>query len=136
LIAHKPIENTPGLLRIHEILIDVAGMLESFAHSALRDLVKSNAAYALRLRFSALLGFLLFLFAFGVVAQLFRQMRCNGFALAIRIGREVDRIHPQRKLLQAGDHFLFARNDDVFGLEVVLDVDPESALRQIFYMSE
>ena len=136
MIAYETVENAPSLLRIHQILIDVTRVLKRFAHSALRDLVKSDASNALRLRFSTLLGFLLFLFAFGIVAQFFRQMRRDGFAFAIRIGREIDRIHPDRQLLQPGNNFLFARNDDVFGLEVVLDVDPERALGQILYVAE
>ena len=47
LIAHEAIENAPGLLRIHEILVDVAGVLESFTDGALRDFVESDAADAL-----------------------------------------------------------------------------------------
>ena len=60
----------------------------------------------------------------------------NGFAFAIRVGREVDRIHALRQLLQLGDNFFFAGNDDVFGLEVIVDVDPERALGQIFHVAE
>ena len=124
LIAHQPIENAPGLLRIHEILVDVTRMLESFTDGTLRDLVKSDAANALR--FIALL-FFLFLLPVGF-AQFFRQVGSDGFSFAIRIGREIDGIHPERQLLQPGDNFLFTRNHHVFGLEVIVDVDAERAL--------
>jgi len=39
LIAHQAIEHAPCLLRIHQVLVDVAGMLEGFLHGALRDLI-------------------------------------------------------------------------------------------------
>ena len=60
----------------------------------------------------------------------------NGFSFAIRVGREVDGVHAQGQLLQPGDNFLFAGNDNVFGLEVVLDIDPERALGQILHVAE
>ena len=46
LIAHEAIEHTPGLLRVHQIAIDVAGMLESGLDRALRDFVEGDAADA------------------------------------------------------------------------------------------
>ena len=43
---------------------------------------------------------------------------------------------PMRQLLQPGDNFLFAGNDDVFRFEVIVDVDSERALRQILHVAE
>src|SRR5208282_4611315 len=40
LITDEAIEDAPGLLRMHEILIDVPRMLEGLTNGALRDLVK------------------------------------------------------------------------------------------------
>src|ERR1022692_5199653 len=48
LIAHQAVENASGLLRIHQILVDVTRMLERLTNGALRDLVESDAAYAVR----------------------------------------------------------------------------------------
>ena len=110
-------------------------MLERFAHRALRNFVESDAANALRFGLGVLLGFFLFLLL-GAVAEFFRQVRGDGFAFAVRVRREIDAIHAQRQLLQPGDNFFFAGNDDVFGLEIVVDIDTERALGQIFHVAE
>ena len=55
----------------------------------------------------------------------------DSFAFAIRVGREVDPIRiPRGEILQFGHHVFFPWNDDVRGLEVVLNVDAKLALRQ------
>ena len=41
-----------------------------------------------------------------------------------------------RQLLQLGENFFFAGNDDVVGLEIVVDIDAERALGQIFDVAE
>ena len=44
LVADQPVEHAACLLRVDEILIDFAGMLECFLHGLLRDLVEGDAA--------------------------------------------------------------------------------------------
>ena len=63
-------------------------------------------------------------------------MRGNGVTLAVRVRREIDRVHAASEFLQLGDDFFFARNDDVLGFKVIIDIDPESALGQIFDVPE
>ena len=43
LVTHQAIEHAARLLRVDQVLIDLARMLEGFAHGALRDLVKRHA---------------------------------------------------------------------------------------------
>ena len=70
------------------------------------------------------------------LTQFFIQVRCDRFALTIRVRREIDSRGGLRFLLQIRQNFFFSRNDDVLGLEVVLDVDTDLALRQIFHMTQ
>ena len=41
-----------------------------------------------------------------------------------------------RQLLQLGQNFFFARNDDIIGLEVVVRIHAQRALGQIFHVAE
>ena len=131
LVTDQPIQNASRLLRINQIAIDFARMLERFLHGTLRNFVEGNALNGRA--FLLLLGFLP---AKQIPAQLLRQMRSNRLTFAIRVRRQVDVVHAQRHLFQLGQDFLFAGNDDVFGLEIVLDIDTQRALGQIFDVTE
>ena len=76
LIADEAVEHTACLLRIYEILVDVAGVLERVLHGLLRDLIKGDAAN--------LLPF------FGGGSQLNSQVRSDRFAFAVRVRRKED----------------------------------------------
>ena len=104
-------------------------MLKSLLHGALGDFVKCHAANALGLFFPLLLGF-------GAVAQLVSQVSSDGFAFAVRVRRQINHVRRTCQLLQPGDNFFFPRDNDVFGVEIILDVDTKSALGQIFHVAE
>ena len=107
-------------------------MLESFLHGPLRDFVEGHAANAV-----GLIAILLLLFLLLVsVTQFLGQVPGDGFAFAVRVRRQVDVVRGQRQLLQLGENFFFAGNDDVFGLEFVVDINAQRALRQIFDVTE
>ncbi len=131
LIAHQAIEHAARLLRVDEIAVDIARMLEGFLHGALRNLVK---------RYAANLQAVLLLFVLGTVeivaAKFFGEMRGDGFAFAIRIRRQVHGVRALRQLLQLDEDLFFAGDDDVFGIEVVFDIDAKIAFRQIFHVAE
>ena len=112
------------------MLIDAARVLERRLDGALGDLVESNAAEAL--------VFLRFLFSFfpGAVAKFLSKVGGDGLAFAVRVGGEINGIRRDGQLLQLGDDFLFAGDDDVFGFEVIVDVDAQGALGQIFDVAE
>ena len=76
LIADQPVEHTARLLRVHEILVDVAGVLECILHGLLGDLIKGYAAD-------------LFPF-FGIRAKLQREVCRDRFAFAVRVRRKED----------------------------------------------
>ena len=76
LVAHQAIEHAPRLLCGHQILVDVARMLECFLHRLLRNLVEGDAANLLSL--------------FGVSPQLQREMVCNRLAFAVRVRRKIN----------------------------------------------
>ena len=95
LIAHEAIQNAARLLRIHEILVDVARVPEGFVDSLLRDFVEGYAAN--------LLAF------FGVGSQLQREMVGDRLTFAVRVRREVDFVRLHRQLLQLIDNFFLAR---------------------------
>ena len=113
------------------MLIDIPRMLEGFAHRPLRNLVKRHPAKSFVPIFLAF-----FLFLLLAVAKFFRQMRGNRFAFAVRIRRQINRVHAHSQLLQLGDDFFFTGNDYVLGLEIVINIDTQSALGQIFNVPE
>ena len=79
----KAVQDAAGLLGIDEIPVDFAGMLESFQHGLLGDFVEGDAVDGLGLHFVAAS-------AVGIAAKFFGEMGGNGFAFAVRIGRQVD----------------------------------------------
>ena len=119
LVAHQPIEHAPRLLRIYQILVDRARMFERRLHRTLGNFVERNALNARRrVRYLLSSSFSLF-FACPFAVEFKRQMRRNRFAFAVRVRRQIDRIHRPRQLLQLGQNFFFPGDDDVIGLEVV-----------------
>ena len=104
-------------------------MLERFLHSALGDFVEGHALDGNR-------AFLLFLAIDTVAAELFGQVSGNGLAFAIRVRRQVDGIRGLGQLLQLGDNFLLAGDDDVLGLEVVVEIDAQRLLGQVLDVAE
>ena len=63
-------------------------------------------------------------------------MKADGFAFAIRIGREVDFIHLFGGGFQLTDELLLAFDDFVTRFKIVIDIDREIALGEIFNMTE
>src|SRR5260370_25641423 len=107
-------------------------MFKGLAYGALRNFVEGDAPNLL-----AILVPLLFLFlGLRGVAKLLGKMGGDGFAFAVGVRRQIDRVHADRQFLQLGDDFLFAGNDDVLSLEIVVGIDTESAFRQIFDVAE
>ena len=135
LIAHQAVEHAASLLRVDQVLIDGARMFERCLHGALGDFVESDALNARRRPSSPFFSFLAF-FLLAVVAEFERQMGGDGLAFAVRIRRQIDGVRRGRQLFQLGDNFLFAGDDDVIRLEVVRDIDAQSALGQILHVAE
>ncbi len=130
LIPDQAVENAASLLRVHQVLVDLARMQEGLLHRTLGDLVERNAMEG-----DAVAAFLL-LAAGAVFGELFREMGGDGLALAVGVGRQVHGRRRLRQLLQLGDHLLLAGNDHVIRLEVVLDVHAQDALGQVLHVAE
>ena len=74
--------------------------------------------------------------AIETLAEAVGNMESNRLALAIRVGGEVDMLLALGLLLYVLDDLRLARNDVVFGLEVMLDIDAERAFGQIDDMAD
>ncbi len=109
LVADQAIEHAAGLLRVHQVAIDVARMEECLLHGALGDLVEGDAADDGSRRSCFLLA------VDRVAAEFLGQVSGDGFAFAVRVRRQIDGVGRLRQLLQPGDNLLFAGNDDVLG---------------------
>ena len=64
------------------------------------------------------------------------EMETDRLAFAIGVGREVDGVRLPGRLLEFGDELLLALDDDVSGLEAVLDIYREIALGKVFDVPE
>ena len=131
LVAHQAIEDAAGLLRIHQVAVDVAGVQEGVLNGLLGDFVEGDAA---DVGYGA--PFLSLLAVNPVPAQFLRQVGGNRLAFAVRVRRQVDRFRRLRQLLQPGDDLLFAGNYLVFGRKLVVQIDPERLLGQILNVPE
>jgi hypothetical protein len=118
LIAHQAIQDAARLLRVHQILVDVARVLEGLLHGLLGDLVEGDAANLLSL--------------FGVGSQLQRQMVRDRLAFAVRVRRQVDFVCLGGQLLQLVNHLLLARRHDQLRLKgPILQFHAKVVLRQV-----
>ena len=118
LVAHDAVEDTARLLRVDEILIDLARRLNALGNDASRDLIEGHA---LRLLVRE--------------AQKLLQMPRDGLALAVRVGREIDDVRAFGTLFEVRDDVLASLDGDILRLKARLDVHAELALRQVAQMA-
>src|SRR5437016_14194952 len=59
-------------------------------------------------------------------------MYSDGLAFAVRVRRQINHVRRTCQLLQPGNNFLFPRDNDVFCIEIILDIDTKSALGRSF----
>ena len=118
LVAHDAVEHAARLLRVHEVLVDLARARDALLHDVLRDLVEGHAPGLLIVQVEQIL-----------------EMPRDGFALAVRVRREIDGVALLRGLLQLADQGLLAADGLIIGLEIVLDVDAQLALGQVAQMA-
>ena len=118
LIAHDAIQRAARLLRVHQILIDGAGVLDGILHHLFGDLVEGDA---LRLVLRQL--------------QQVLQMPADGLALAIRVGGQEHGLALAGGGFEILDDVLFALDGAVIGFKVVVHVHAQLALGQVAQMS-
>ena len=86
--SHQAVEHTACLLGIHEVHVQVAGMLNGFEDGRLRDFMEHDAVCLLLVK-----------------AQHLTQMPRDGFSLTVFIGSQPDLLSLLRLLLQFTDKF-------------------------------
>ena len=118
LVTHDPVQDTAGLLGIHQVLIDVPGLLDTLLNHLLGDLVKGHPPGLLVRQVQKLL-----------------QMPGNGLALPVRVGGKVDHVGVFCGFLQGGDNVLLALDGLIDRLEIVLQVHAQHALGQVPQMA-
>ena len=97
LITDDAIENAPRLLRVDQVAIDIAGVLEGLVHGLRRNLIESDPAYGV---------------VFGETSQLIFKMRRDGFAFAVRVRGQINNRRCFGQLLQPVHYFFFPGDND------------------------
>ena len=118
LIAHDAVEHAARLLRIDQILIDLARVLDALGDDLLRDLVEGHALC----------------FIVRQIQQLLQVPR-NGLSLAVRVGREIDGSGRFGALFQVGDHVGAILHGQILRREVAVNIDAHRALGQVTQMT-
>ena len=118
LVAHNAVEHAARLLRIDQVLIDLARVLDALGDDLLRDLVESHA-----------LGLVV-----RQIQQLLQVPR-NGLSLAVRVGREIDGSGRFGALFQVGDHVGAILHGQILRREVAVNIDAHRALGQVAQMA-
>ena len=118
LIAHDTVQNPAGLLGIHQIHVDVPGMLDGLGDGGLGDLVKGHT-----------LGLA------GIQLQQLLQMPGNGFTFPVRVGCQINELGLVGGILQIVDDLALAVNGQIGGLEVVFHIHAQLLFGQVAQMS-
>ncbi len=111
LVAVEAVEDTPRLLRLDEILVDLARVLDRVFDGGRCDLVEDHA-------FDGDLG-----------VEHFAEVPGDGLALAVLVRGEVELVSALQQLLEFGDLLLLRGRHDVEWLEIVIDIDAETRPR-------
>ena len=108
LVAVEAVEDAAGLLRVHEVGVQVARVLQGALDRFLRDFVEHHAAHGnLRL-------------------QNLQEVPRDGLTLAVLISCQEEFVGFLEELLEFGDLFLLVRVHHVVGRETVVHVDGEA----------
>ncbi len=122
LVTHQTIENAAGLLRVHQLFVDHAGVLKCFLNGVLGDLVEHHPV---DVRPAILLAL-----------QFLLQMKTDGFAFAVGVGGQVNGFDALGGLFQLADEFTFALDDFIARLETVLHIHGQIFLGEILNMTQ
>ena len=116
LVAVEAVEDAAGLLRVHEVGVQVARVLQGALDRFLRDFVEDHAAHGnLRL-------------------QNLQEVPRDGLTLAVLISCQIEFVGLLEELLKFGDLFLLVRVHHVVGLKAIIHVDGETAERPLLHV--
>src|SRR5208282_2389911 len=119
LVPNQPIEHPARLVRVEQVVIEVRGIGNGLLDRGRRDFMQQHAA-------DVGLG----------LAKMIGDMPRDRLAFAVGVAGEVDVILALGGTLDLADYLLFALDYDVFGREIVLDIDPQLAFGQVHYMAD
>src|SRR4029079_14498275 len=114
LVADEPVEHAPTLLRVAQLHVDLARVVEGITNGVGRNLVELDA-----------------LVAAGVQIHSLEEVPGDGLALAVGVSGEVDELGTLRRLLELLDDVLLVLGHDIARSEVVIDIDAELRLREV-----
>ncbi len=121
--SHQVVERPARLVGVHQVLVHAALRLrDRLAHRVLRDLVEAHALQLLALERA-------------VLAQDLRQVPGNRLALAVRVGREVERAGLLHRALDRVDLRLVLLDQLVLHLEVAVRVDRALLLDEVAHVA-
>ena len=118
LVAHQPVEDAAGLLRVHLPVVDPPGSAHRLLDRVLGDLVEQHPV-------GGRLGI-----------ELVGHVPGDRLALAIGVGGQVDGARRLGRLLELGQRLGLSLDGDVLGLEPVVDVHAELAGRQVAQVAD
>ncbi len=108
--ANQVIERTARLLRVDEVVVEALCVRNRLAHGVLRDLVEAHALHVL-------------VFQHAALAQDLGQVPGDRLALAVGVGREIERIGLAHRAFDGIDLGAVLLDELVLHLEVVVGVD-------------
>ena len=115
LVADEAVQHATGLLGVHLVLVDHPRVVERASHRVLRDLEEERALDRRPLR----------------RLDLLLDMPGDRLALAVRVGRDEDRLGRPGGALQFGDRLLLPGDRHILRLESILRVDADALDREI-----
>ena len=116
LVAVEAVKDAASLLRVHEVSVQVARVLQGALDRFLRDFVEHHAAHGnLRL-------------------QDLQEVPRDGLTLAVLISCQIEFVGLLEELLEFGDLFLLIRVHHVVGLKAIIHVDGEAAERPLLHV--
>ena len=117
--ADETVQHAAGLLGVHQVVIDVAGIQDGVVDGIPGNLVEDDAAGAA-----------------AVQAERLDQVPGNGLPFPVLIGSEPDDAGLRGGLLEFGHHLALVGGNDVFGFEPRSHVHAEAFFLQVPDMSE
>ena len=109
LVADEAVEHPAALLRVDQLHVELAPVLDRFLDGRARDLVEDHAPHR------------------DVRPEHLEHVPRDRLALAVLVGREIELAGVLERVLEVLDDVLLLLGDHVDRLEVVLDVDPQAA---------
>ena len=114
LIAHNAVQNAPGLLSVHQIVINATGRFNGLGDHIFRNLIERHPQCLL----------------IGDVQQSF-QMPGNGLAFPVRVGCQIDVLAALGRFFQIGNDRFLALHGDIVGFKIIFKIDAHLAFGQV-----